>query len=98
MEQQIPVALERIENPILIILLVVLMMAVIALWMRDMAREKRLVEMILGNIGSLKDIDATLRSIREAGVNQTTQLGTSIEESREHILERISSLEKTSRR
>ncbi len=65
MEHQIPGALERIENPILIILLVVLMLAVVALWLRDSERQKIMFAMLSENIGAVKDTGAELRRINE---------------------------------
>jgi hypothetical protein len=65
MEQQIPGALERIENPILIILLVVLMLAVVALWMRDSERQKIMFAMLTENIGAVKDTGNELAKVND---------------------------------
>lgn len=65
MDQQINGALERIENPILIILLVVLMAAVIALWLRDSSRQEIMFALLRENIGAVKDTAAELGRLND---------------------------------
>lgn len=65
MEQTLSGALERIENPILIILLGVLMIAVAALWLRDAERQKMMYSFLEENIGAVHDTAAELARIRE---------------------------------
>lgn len=93
MEEQIPNALERIENPILIILLAVLMAAGVALWFSYRALQQQFVQMLVENIGALKDVNATLGGIRDAGVVQTSELRDRIDDSRSAILDRINLLQ-----
>lgn len=60
MEQTTINALERIENPILIILLCVLLVAVIALWYQYTQAQKRLYELAVETVGALKDLNTRL--------------------------------------
>jgi hypothetical protein len=63
MEEQIHNSLEQIQNPILVILLGVLMLAVAALWLRDAKSRELLVEMLMENIGAIKDVNTKLTSV-----------------------------------
>lgn len=65
MEQQIPAALERIENPILIILLVVLIIGGVSLWFAYRALQTRLMDALLKNIEAMTNINAALSNIKE---------------------------------
>lgn len=65
MEQQIGSSLEQIQNPILVILLAGLMAAVVALWIRDQQNRRTIVEMLMENIGAIKDVNTRLSGIDE---------------------------------
>ena len=65
MEQQLPNALERIENPILIILLVVLLLASGGLWFAYRALQQRLMEALLQMVAAVTNLNATLADIKE---------------------------------
>ena len=60
MQQATISALERIENPILVILLIVLMVGIIALWMQYQKAQQRLYELAIETVGSLKDLNQRL--------------------------------------
>jgi sensor domain CHASE-containing protein len=65
MNEQIPNALERIENPILIILLAALMVAVVALWLHNLNMQRRLQEALIQNVQAMVNINATLAYIND---------------------------------
>lgn len=65
MEQQIPNALERIENPILIVLLVCLMVAVVALWLWNKSLQQRIYDALLQNVAAMTNLNATLGNMKE---------------------------------
>ena len=65
MEQQLPNALERIENPILIILLVVLLLASGGLWFAYRALQQRLMEALLQMVAAVTNLNATLADMKE---------------------------------
>ena len=65
MEQQIPNALERIENPILVVLLVCLMLAVVALWLWNRAMQQRLMDALIQNVAAVTNLNATLGNMSE---------------------------------
>jgi hypothetical protein len=65
METQIHNSLEQIQNPILVILLAVLILAVAALWIRDAQNRRQLVEALIENIGAIKDTNTKLASMDE---------------------------------
>lgn len=73
MEQQVANALERIENPILVILLVVLMVACVALWMELRASRKLVPEYIAAVTNTnavLQNMAQRLDDIEEAVSSQ----------------------------
>ena len=53
-------ALERIENPILIILIAVLMMAVVALWFQSKSDRQKLYDLAIETIGAIKDTNTRM--------------------------------------
>lgn len=65
MEQTTILALERISNPILTILLGVLMIAIVALWLQYQSVQKRLYELAIETVGALKDTNTRLANIGE---------------------------------
>ncbi len=65
MEQQVVNALERIENPILIILLVVLMVACVALWMELRAARKQQLELLPEYIAAVTNTNAVLQNMAQ---------------------------------
>lgn len=65
MEQQTINALERIDNPILIILIVVLLAAVVALWYSNKSLQNRLMEALIQNIAAISNINSTLANFKE---------------------------------
>ena len=65
MESQVANALERIENPILIILLVVLLTAVVFLWRWNMAMQNRMMELLVQNVQVVTNLNATLANMNE---------------------------------
>jgi LPS O-antigen subunit length determinant protein (WzzB/FepE family) len=65
MEQQAANALERIQNPILIILLVVLMLAVSVLWYSYIKMQKTLMDTLVQNIQAITNLNGTLSNMRE---------------------------------
>lgn len=65
MEPQIHNALERIENPILIILLAVLMLAVVALWFWNRSLQQRLMDALIQNVQAITNLNATLGNMKE---------------------------------
>lgn len=65
MEQHIPGALERIQNPILIILLVVLLIASSGLWFAYRALQNRLMEALLQMVAAVTNLNATLSNMKE---------------------------------
>lgn len=74
MEQQIPNALERIENPILIVLLVCLMVAVVALWFWNKSLQQRIYDALLQNVAAMTNLNATLGNMKERLDNIENQL------------------------
>lgn len=74
MEQQIPNALERIENPILIVLLVCLMVAVVALWLWNKSLQQRIYDALLQNVAAMTNLNATLGNMKERLDNIENQL------------------------
>lgn len=58
-------ALERIDNPILVILLVALLVAIVFLWRAYQAANQRAYALALETVGSLKDINNRLDSMDE---------------------------------
>lgn len=65
-------ALERIDNPILVILLVALLVAIVFLWRAYQAAQQRMYALAVETVGSLKDINARLDSLDERLDNLTT--------------------------
>lgn len=74
MEEQIPNALERIENPILIVLLVCLMVAVVALWFWNKSLQQRIYDALLQNVAAMTNLNATLGNMKERLDNIENQL------------------------
>jgi Tfp pilus assembly protein PilO len=74
MEQQIPNALERIENPILIVLLACLMVAVVALWFWNKSLQQRIYDALLQNVAAMTNLNATLGNMKERLDNIENQL------------------------
>ena len=60
MEQQVGNALERIENPILIILIAVLLIAVgwLSIWVRSL--QQKLLDTLLENVAAVTNINTNL--------------------------------------
>lgn len=58
-------ALERIENPILVILLMVLVTAVVLLWRWNMAMQNRMMELLVQNVQVVTNLNATLANMAE---------------------------------
>lgn len=71
-------ALERIDNPILIILIAVLMMAVVALWFQSKGDRQKLYDLAVETIGAIKDTNTRLSTADdrmeriEATINNST--------------------------
>lgn len=65
MEQTALNALERIENPILVILLVALMVACIVLWRTVSALQKDLMRIIEQHVQAVTNLNATLANIND---------------------------------
>lgn len=65
MEQTTLNALERIENPVLIILLVVLMAAGIVLWRAYSALQKDVMQLMIQNVQALTNLNATLANMND---------------------------------
>lgn len=65
MEQTTLNALERIENPILVILLVALMLACIVLWRTVTTLQKDLMRIIEQHVQAVTNLNATLANISE---------------------------------
>ena len=66
MNTEINNALERIENPILVILLVALLIAIIFLWRAYQSAMERTYALAVETVGALKDLNARLENIDEA--------------------------------
>jgi len=80
MEQIIPQALERIENPILIILLAVLLAGVVAMWRKDLKKDAILRDLLVESIGAIKDINTTLLRLKDADQTQHADIAEKLEE------------------
>jgi cytochrome b subunit of formate dehydrogenase len=65
MEQTTLNALERIENPILVILIVALMVVGIVLWRAYTALQKDMVQVMLQHVQALTNLNATLAGMNE---------------------------------
>ena len=65
MEHQITGALERIENPILIILLAVLMLGIVMLWWQYNKVQTRLYDLAVETVGALKDTNSRLSDLSD---------------------------------
>jgi O-antigen/teichoic acid export membrane protein len=72
MEENLNSALERIDNPILIILLVALLVAIVFLWRAYQHAQQRMYALAVETVGSLKDLTARLESIDDRLDNITT--------------------------
>lgn len=58
-------ALERIENPILIILLVVVLTDVVVLWRQYQTLQNRMMELLVQNVQVVTNLNATLANMSE---------------------------------
>lgn len=58
-------ALERIENPILIILLVVVLTDVVVLWRQYQTLQNRMMELLVQNVQVVTNLNATLANMAE---------------------------------
>ncbi len=56
-------ALERIENPILIILIAVLLLAVVALWFQSKSDRQKLYDLAIETIGAIKDTNTRMGTV-----------------------------------
>lgn len=65
MEQTTINALERIENPVLVILLVVLIAACIVFWRAYSGLQKEMVQIMLQHVQALTNLNATLAGMNE---------------------------------
>jgi len=65
MEQQLPNALEQIDNPILSILLIILVAACSGLWFAYRSVQQKLMEVLLQNVTALANLNATLGNMKE---------------------------------
>lgn len=75
------------------LLIALMCIAVGGLWAVGVWKDKKLLELNISTIEALKDVVATLVAIKEAGINQSTNLKEAIETSRERIEEQIRTLE-----
>lgn len=98
MEQQVITnALERIDNPILLLLLAVLVFAIVFLWKHYVKREQMLTEVAISAVGGLKDINAAIGGFKETENQQTHYLVERIERIEvacEQILSKLEILKK----
>ena len=65
MEQQAVHALERINNPILVILLIALMVACVTLWMAYRNAQSKVMDALLTNISAMGNLNSTLANMKE---------------------------------
>lgn len=66
MDTQINNALEKIENPILIILLVALLVAIVFLWRAYQSASERTYLLAVETVGALKDLVNRLENIENS--------------------------------
>lgn len=65
MQQTTVHALEEINNPILVILLCALLAAVGALWWDTLRMRRQMVEIVIENIGAIKDFSSVISKLSD---------------------------------
>lgn len=65
MEQVLHPAFERIDNPILSILLIILVAACSGLWVENRGLRSQLLQALLQNITAMSNVNGTLSNMKE---------------------------------
>ena len=67
-------ALERIDNPILVILLLLLVTAVVLLWRWNMSMQNRMMELLIQNVQVVTNLNTTLANMSDSLENVEDRL------------------------